>query len=244
MNLIRRLVCAFRAFLVLLIIGCFCGISLAQDASLAGTVTDPQGGVVPGAEVTLINSSTRAERETVTDDEGRYAFALVPPGSYEIRVALTGFKTQVLTDVQLPVDRAEIVDIPLEVGQISEVVTIRGSSEAILNKVDATIGNTFNETQISDLPLNARNVVDLLRLQPGVIATGEVAGARRNQSNLMLDGVDVNDQQDGEAFTPVLRVTPDSVQEFRVTISSTIASDRNVRLWFATFTVEHWEVPW
>ncbi len=224
MNQHKREVCVFRVLLFLAIFVLAGGMSLAQNASLSGTITDQQGGVVPGAEVTLVNPATGTQRLSVTDDQGRYIFAQVTPGTYEIRAALTGFKTQVTTGVDLLVDTAKKLDLQLELGQVSEVITVSSTSEAILNTVDASIGNTFNEEQIVDLPLNSRNVFNLLSLQSGVVASGEVSGARRDQSNLTLDGVDVNDQQDGEAFTPVLRVTPDSVQEFRVTVSNPSAS--------------------
>src|SRR5207247_5589771 len=105
-----------------------------------------------------------------------------------------------------------------------------------INSVDATIGNTIQNSQILALPLEARNVAGLLSLQPGVVYTGiddksipdtrggAVAGARSDQTNVTLDGVDVNDQQTGEAFKSVLPVTLDSVQEFRVVTAGTTAN--------------------
>ncbi len=205
------------------------GVVFAQNASLNGTVTDPQGGVVPGSSVTLTNVATGSQRSIVTDDEGRYVFPQIAPGNYDLKASLDGFKTSVIRGVVLAVDTATTVDLRLELGQVNEVVTVASTSEALLNQVDATIGNTFNEKQIVELPLNTRNVFSLLSLQPGVTRDGEAAGARRDQSNLTLDGVDVNEQQQGgffdengnlDAFQPVLRVTPDSVQEFRVTVSN------------------------
>lgn len=98
-------------------------------------------------------------------------------------------------------------------------MTVTGS-KLKLNEVDATIGHSFNPQQIAELPLESRNVPNLLSLQPGVDQQGNVTGSRSDQSNLTLDGIDVNEQQRGTAFTPVLRVTPDSVQEFRVTVTN------------------------
>ena len=107
------------------------------------------------------------------------------------------------------------------------------AEEPALNLVDASIGNSFGETQVRQLPLEGRNVPDLLSLQAGVAYTGNrvadkdqdtrngaVNGARSDQSNVTLDGVDVNDQSSGYAFTSVLPVTQDSVQEFRVTTAN------------------------
>jgi len=213
------------------------GALIAQDASLSGTVTDPQGGVVPGAEVTLINPSTGTRRLVVSDDQGRYLIAQVAPGTYEVRAELSGFKTSIVSGVELRVDSTLRLDLELELGSVNEEVTVSAST-VVLNTVDATLGKNFNERQIVDLPLNSRNVVNLLTLQPGVTAQGEVSGARRDQSNLTLDGIDVNDQQQAGSqpgldaaepgspveFQPVLRITPDSVQEFRVTVSNPSAS--------------------
>ena len=196
----------------------------AQNSSLNGTVTDPGGGVIPGSEVTITLVATGAQRLAVTDDQGRYSFNQMAPGTYEVNVELTGFKRMVVPDVVLAVDTPARLDVKLELGEISETVTVTGETQAMLNTVNASVGNAFNETQINELPLNSRNVTLLLSLQPGVTRGGEIAGARRDTSNLTLDGLDVNDQQNGTAFEPVLRVTPDSVQEFRVTITNPSAS--------------------
>ena len=121
------------------------------------------------------------------------------------------------------------INMQLEVGNVNETVTVTGG-EVHLNTSDATIGNTFSQTQIRQLPLEGRNVAGLLSLQPGVTFIGNVSqdggttdyrngtvnGGKSDQANVTLDGVDVNDQQTGQAFNSVLRVTLDSVQEFRV----------------------------
>ena len=207
---------------------------LAQDSSLTGIVTDAQGGVVPGVEVTVTNQATGTTRTVISDDVGRYTFAQLSPGTYEIRAELTGFQTTVVSDVALRVNSSAREDLVLQVGAVSEVVTVTSESRAGLNTLDSSIGNAFDEEQVVKLPLNSRNVVSLLTLQPGVTAQGEVSGARRDQSNLVLDGIDVNDNQQAGSqpgldasqpgypveFSPVLRVTPDSVQEFRVTVSN------------------------
>lgn len=197
---------------------------LAQTTSLTGVVTDPQGAVIPGIEITLTNQDTQRRRTAITDDQGNYLFSQVTPGTYELRAELTGFKTTIMPDVVLQVDTPATVNIRLELGDISEIVTVTESTEQFLNTVDSSLGNAISGEQIVTLPLNTRNVVDLLSAQPAVTQTGEVAGARRDQSNLTLDGIDVNDQQQGTAFQPVLRVTPDSVQEFKVTVSNPDAS--------------------
>jgi hypothetical protein len=139
-----------------------------------------------------------------------------------IDVEVKGFKKAHLANIHALVDTPLTVDVQLEVGSISETVMVNSGAEAPLNTTDATLGNTFESKRITELPLNARNVVGLLSLQPGVTRGGSVNGGRSDQANITLDGVDVNEQQrgldvvTGEAFASVLRVTPDSVQEFRV----------------------------
>jgi hypothetical protein len=129
-------------------------------------------------------------------------------------------------NVEALVDTSIDVNVQLEVGALTETVTVTSGAEAPLNTTDATIGNTFDRRHIVDLPLNANNVVGLLSLQPGVTRTGYVNGGRADQANVTLDGVDVNEQQRGldvvtdEAFSSVLRVTRDSLQEFRVTTTN------------------------
>jgi hypothetical protein len=109
----------------------------------------------------------------------------------------------------------------MEIGDVSAIVNVDTASlESIINTKDASLGNNFVARQIVQLPLNARNVASLLSLQPGVTPDGSVNGGRADQANITLDGVDVNNQQDASAFAPVLRVNPDTVDEFRVTTSN------------------------
>ena len=203
------------------------GAALAQTgtATVRGTVRDPQGNSVAGATVTLTNVGKNFSRVQTTNAEGGYVFTLVPPDTYRVEVEATGFKKAAVADVQALVDTPRELDVQLEVGAVTETVTVSASTELPLNTTDATIGTTFESRRIEELPLNARNVVNLLSLQPGVTRLGEVNGGRRDQANVTLDGIDVNEQQSGldvvtgDAFSSVLRVTPSSVQEFRVTTS-------------------------
>jgi hypothetical protein len=194
----------------------------ASSSSVRGIVTDPQNNPVAGANVTLANPERNFSRTQTTNTDGAYLFKPIPPGSYHLEVESKGFKKALITTVQAQVDTPTDVNVQLEVGNVSETVNIASAGEAPINTTDATIGNTFDSKRISELPLNARNVVSLLSLQPGVTQSGYVNGGRADQANVTLDGVDVNEQQRGldvvtnGAFSSVLRVTPDSVQEFRV----------------------------
>ena len=205
--------------------------------SLQGTITDASGGAVVGATISLINTESKSERTTASDTQGEYHFPLLPPGTYKLRVTARGFAHHEQTGLQLLVNTPTSANVQLKVGGATETITVTGEVPA-LNFVDASLGNSFAETQVKQLPIDGRNVPELLSLQAGVAYTGNrpdmdkpdykdqdtrsgaVNGARSDQSNITLDGVDVNDQVNGYAFTSVLPVTQDSVQEFRVTTTN------------------------
>jgi hypothetical protein len=203
--------------------------------SLRGTVTDSSGGYVAGASVTLTNPESKISRTAATGDDGGYQFLFLPPGTYTLDVTATGFQKYEQKGLQLLVNTPVTVNVQLKVGGGKETVTVT-AEEPALNLVDASIGNSFDETLVRDIPLEGRNVPDLLSLQAGVTYAGRnvadtglrdqdtrngaVNGARSDQSNITLDGVDVNDQSNGYAFTSVLPITQDSVQEFRVTTTN------------------------
>jgi hypothetical protein len=189
-------------------------------SAISGTIADAQGNIVAGATVTLI-SQQNSQRTAITNDGGAYFFASVQPGTYRIEAEAKGFKKASLTPFQALVDKTTTIDISLEVGQVTEVVTVDSSGvDSIINTQDAKLGANFVSKQIINLPLNARNVSNLLSLQANVTPDGSVAGGRADQANITLDGIDVNNQQDASAFAPVLRVNPDTVDEFRVTTSN------------------------
>ena len=201
--------------------------------SLRGTITDPSGALVAGAEVALDNPASGLRAMRTTDANGAYSFLQLPPGRYIIRVKTAGFGEQ-SKEAELLVSQPATINFSLSV-QRSET-TIEVSSEAqTVNTTDATIGNAAGNATIQALPMEGRNVPDLLSLQPGVVylgrqinqdqdsRSGSVSGARSDQSNLTLDGVDNNDQRQGYAFSGVLRSTLDSVEEFRVTTTNSNA---------------------
>ncbi|MEO8435229.1 MAG: TonB-dependent receptor [Pyrinomonadaceae bacterium] len=219
----------FGSLLALIVVlAVFSATAEAQSgrSTVRGTVKDSQGNVVAGATVTLSNTEKNFSRTQTTTQDGGYVFTAVPPDTYTVQVQATGFKKTSITEVKALIDSSAAADVSLEVGSVSETVNIIAGGEAPLNTTDATIGSAFENRRIEQLPLNARNVVGLLSLQPGVTRDGYVNGGRADQSNITLDGVDVNEQQSGldintgEAFASVLRSTPDSLQEFRVTTSN------------------------
>ena len=216
---------ALASFLISIL---FAITAYAQSGSstVQGTVKDPQGNLVSGATVTLTDPAKNFTRTQQTNADGAYIFTAIPPGTYKLDVTAPGFKTASASGLVALVDTPTVRDVQLEIGAVSETVDVTSTAEAAINTSDATIGNSFERKRIVELPLNANNVVGLLSLQPGVTRGGFVNGGRADQSNITLDGVDVNEQQDGldvvtdEAFASVLRVTRDSLQEFRVTTTN------------------------
>src|SRR5258706_10144718 len=165
-------------------------------STVRGVVKDPQGNVVAGATVSLTNSATNFSRTSTSTTDGVFSFEQIPVGDYRMEVTATGFKKAIVTTVHALVSRVTPVDVALEVGNVSETVTlISNAAENLINRDDGTLGNNFVNQQITQLPLEARSPLALLTLQPGVTKEGYVAGARTDQSNVTLDGVDINDAQ-------------------------------------------------
>jgi hypothetical protein len=176
-----------------------------------------QGATIPDAVITLTNADTAAVRKAVSSATGDYIFPQMPPGVYRLEAQKPGFKS-VVDQVRLQISTPATLAIKMEIGQVSESINVVAEAQTI-NTTNASVGNPFTELQVRQLPLITRNVVDLLSLQPNVTPTGEVAGAKRDQNNVTLDGVDVNDVQGGNSgFQSVLPVPLDSVQEFRTTV--------------------------
>src|SRR5262245_48583142 len=139
------------------------------------------------------------------------------PGNYKLEAVKPGFRSFV-AQITLQIDTPASLDIRMELGQVTEVVNVEATASSV-NVENASVGNPFTELQIKQIPLQTRNVVDLLRLQPGVAPGGQVVGGRADQNNVSLDGVDVNDNQGNAGFNAVLPVPLDSVQEFRTTVA-------------------------
>jgi hypothetical protein len=204
-----------------------------SSTSLYGTLYDAKGAVVPGAELTLNNPATGFSRTTKSDAQGAYQFLQVPPATYAVTVTAAGFAQIKQTDLVLQVSTPATMDFTLQV-QGSEVrVEVTGVAP-LVNTQDASQGHAFDASQLISLPAEGRDAVAILSLQPGVTylgqqshdtqdqdsRSGSVNGARSDQTNVMLDGLDNNDQLRGYAFEGALRTTLDSLQEFRVTTTS------------------------
>ncbi len=202
--------------------------ALSQTAvtSLQGVVTDSQEAVVPGATVMLSDSEIGFSQQRRSDEHGAYQFSQIPPGHYLVSAESAGFGVT-RQAVELLVNQPATINVKLSIN--SQVSVDVDTAAPVLNAVDATIGTPFNTTQIQTLPFQSSNIQDLLALQPGVVFTGDgnensnsdtragsVNGARSDQNNITLDGVDNNIPTKSYAFLGVLRATRDSLEEFRV----------------------------
>src|SRR5712692_9178927 len=204
-------------------------------ASIYLEVVDPKGLAVVGAKVTLTSADTKASRTEVTDSTGIFLFPALAPGQYSVRVENAGFRSYV-QGVELFVNTTHKIKAQLEVGAVTETIRVTEVG-VVLNTTDATMGNVITPQQVASLPLEARSPVALLTLQPRVVFSGDpndnrsgaVNGARSDQVNVTLDGVDANDQQKdinlttapfSTAFTPGLQIPLESIQEFRITTSN------------------------
>ena len=195
--------------------------------SLSGTISDASGAVLPGATIKISRGATGQTVESTASARGLYRFQQLDPGTWTILVSANGFGAQTKV-AELLVSNPATVDFKMTVEAVSQTIDVTAQA-VTLNTSDATLGNAVDNATIQALPMEDRNVPDLLSLQPGVLylghnvdapsdsRTGSVNGVRSDQGNVTIDGMDDNDQINGYAFTGVLRETLDSVDEFRVT---------------------------
>jgi hypothetical protein len=221
-------------FCVLLLVFVLTGHRTAAQAtsSVTGVVTDSTGAVVVGASVTLANSAIGFSAATKTNDSGAYEFVNVPPGEkYSLTFAKDGFQTFTVDKVSLAVGTKETRDARLAIGSTTQIVEVTATGEVTLDTSDAAIGATIDPQRVEDLPsLFRTNAVNLLALQPAVESTGSdaqngaVAGSRADQSNITLDGLDINDQRFQPAFRTVGNAPIDSISEVSAVVLGNDAS--------------------
>jgi hypothetical protein len=216
--------------------------ALAQttsSATLIGTVKDPNGAVVAKATVTLVNPRTNAERKATTSSDGVYAFVAVDPGVYTVKVEATGFKSLTQTDVTLSPNDKRGLDVTLELGATTEMVTISGAIEEIKTETGEK-SNTITAAQIENLSIISRNSIELLRILPGVVAPDastyqvsgfgdasaySVNGQRGQNNNVSVDGSRVIDI--GCNCGGIVSLNNDFVQEVKVQSSNFAAEHGN-----------------
>jgi hypothetical protein len=197
-------------------------------ATITGTVTDPSGAPVAGASVTATNQDRGTKWSTETDSSGLYYLPAVPVGTYDLRIEAKGFQATVRPAFTLVLNQVARIDAQLKVGQVSEVVEVT-SAAPILQTDSTELGTLINSHATVALPLATRNINELTLLTPGVVSpnifafqapqttfgTGRpyVNGAREQDNNFSLDGMDTNQADNNEvAYVP----SPDAIQEFNL----------------------------
>ena len=235
----------FRSLCQLVLLFTTAGITTRAQTftSVTGSVLDPTGAAIAGAEVTISNEGTGTKRIATSGAYGTYQFSQVAAGQYTLTAEAKGFKQAIREHVGVLVATPTRIDVTLQIGETNQSVTVAAEAQMV-NTQDASVGSAFQQDQIIQLPFAARNPVNLLTLQPGVVFTGSsdtdllsmgstqdldpregvVNGVRGNQSYVSLDGIESNDYQNQSAFTSALPITLDALQEFRVITTNATAS--------------------
>ena len=202
--------------------------SQVTTGTIFGTVSDETGGVLPGVEITLINTDTGVSRTVITGDEGQYNASNLTLGNWEVQAVLAGFQTAVRSGIQLTVGREAGVDISMSIGEITERVVVQGEA-SLVETTSPTLTELVDERKIRDLPLNGRSFTQLALLQAGVGYlkaapqsqtgnTGEkisVSGTRLTETAFLMDGVDIRGHRQGTPTSEAgVLLGVDTVREF------------------------------
>jgi len=235
----RAFFCALRPpCLIVSVAWLLAGTAWAQQGQINGVVVDSSGGVIPGAAVTAVESGTGIARDTVTGANGRYQFPSLRPTGYDIRVELTGFRPVQRTGVILQANQNLTVNVTLELGELSETVTVAGEA-AQVDISSATIAEVVDHARIVELPIAGREVARLQTLVAGTVlasVSNETAksipgavrisanGAGERQNAYRLDGASNTDPyfQENQSFP-----FPDALQEFSIQTSNYSAAYGN-----------------
>ena len=218
---------------------------LAQSAgtgALTGVVTDPSGGLIAGATVTLTSIDTNQSRNATTGQDGSYKFTLLPPGNYKVRFAANGFKTTDVPAIVINVTETPVLDRALEVGAQTDQITVEATTES-LQTASSTLGTTVGGKTVTSLPLSNRNYTQIIGLSAGVnvgvnnaTAFGKatqdfsVNGQDPGQNNYQMDGVAINNiansgsSNDSGIYAGIGIPNPDAIQEFKIQTSTYDAS--------------------
>jgi hypothetical protein len=223
----------FTIFAVMLVFAVTCGDVWAQaTAQISGTVKDQSGAVLPGVEITATQTETGAARTAVTNETGSYILSNLPIGPYRVEAALPGFRTFIQTGIVLQVNGSPAINPVLEVGQVTEQVQVEANA-ALVETRNAGVGQVVENARILELPLNGRNVNELIALSgaatpaaangsgrnPFLAATGvSVGGGSSIGLNYTLDGANHNNSFEN---TYLSMPFPDAMQEFKVETSAT-----------------------
>lgn len=201
----------------------------STNGSILGSVSDTTGAVISGSRVALNNNDTNQVRTVLSNAEGFYQFAELPPGNYSLSVDASGFKRVAIKNIHLEVSQTARLDVVVTVGEASEVVQVTGGNP-LLETETSSVGQVIESHEIADIPLNGRNFLDLTKLVPGVTSTGTGRGSETNQKigpnfgivingqrsgavSYLIDGVEARNLWEG---TINLLPSVDAIQEFKV----------------------------
>ncbi len=190
----------------------------STDAALTGSVTDPTGAAIPGAQVTAQNVQTGVVHRTVTNQAGVYLFAALPPGLYRVSAEATGFSKFTYSDVRLEVGARVNLDLPLQVGTLTSAVEVKAELETALGYASASVGGIVTGQKVLDLPLTARNALGLVYIHAGLVGDN-FSGARIGTLNITVDGVNVQDNRINQGVSSPIFTSVDRIEEFRVITS-------------------------
>jgi len=208
---------------------------------ISGQVTDQQGAVIPGALLKLSDLAINSSSSTSSNEAGRYTFASVPPGNYELTVTKEGFAISKMTPLKVEVGQSLSMNVLLQVGQATTIVEVQENAGAELQVMNATIGSTITGDSLQLLPNLGRDASTLAVLQVGVTAFGNTAGANQDQNSFQLDGGNNSSDMDGNqrTYTPsngytgtsstggspsgVIPTPVESIEEFKIGTSNQTA---------------------
>jgi hypothetical protein len=209
--------------------------AFGQAAQISGLITDSSGARLPGANITIVNEDTGISRSVNTNTDGFYSVPLLQPGKYMITAKGAGFATQVRTGITLEVGSHEVLNLILQVGQMTQTVEVTAEAPTV-ELASSSISAVVNSTTVRELPLNGRSWTDLATLQPGISliqtqpvqnenrgygAQLAISGARPQQNNYRLDGVSLNDYSNGGPGSVLGgNLGVDAIQEFSVLTSN------------------------
>ena len=203
----------------------------SYQGGLRGAVTDPAGAVVPGAEVTLVNEQTNVGRTTLSNESGEYVFSFVPPGTYKLKVTLAGFKTYERPGINIGTQQFITLDVRLEVGAVSEQITV-SASVPLIETSNANTGGLLSEGSLKDLPNTGRNPFMMALTIPNVLHTGDpfyvrmqdqtnssylsMGGGPIRGNNYLIDGVPITDLRNRAIFIPNI----DALSEIKIQVNT------------------------
>src|SRR6187402_887623 len=200
------------------------------SGDLVVNVTDPSGLAVAGSKLTLIETSTNIRTESITDSLGNALYFQLKPNIYKLEVESPGFRKAQIDDIRIQVGQRARVDVKLQVGQLTESVTVSAAGATLINAESSAIGQVLDQRSIIDLPLSGRNFIQLAALSSGAVPIGiagspatswtgrsdttlSIAGGRESNNSFLLNGIETRNARFGSVG---IRPSIEAIQEFKI----------------------------